>query len=252
MIDRPNPLKKVEPERAEAAQQAQLDKEAINIVERYKRRHDDRIVYSVIQIHRTMSDQEKQRAFLSFLRDDYGSNIENLRILEIGVGYGANLMLFLYWGASPNNLFGIDIVKERCTQARALLPNGCKILNGDALKLGSEVGKFDIVVVSTVLSSIIDREFRKKLADKISLLVNDHGAILLYDFIFNNPNNIDVRKVTVSEAKELFPSFSIKTKRITLAPPIARVVCRISPKLYTFFNLLPFLRTHAVMWMKKR
>ena len=36
-----------------------------------------------------------------------------------------------------------------------------------------------------------------------------------------------------------------------LAPPIARVVSRWHPSLYTLFNTLPLLRTHVLAWLAK-
>jgi hypothetical protein len=40
-------------------------------------------------------------------------------------------------------------------------------------------------------------------------------------------------------------------RRVTLAPPIARSVCRLHPALYTWFNTLPVLRTHLLCWLAK-
>jgi hypothetical protein len=38
---------------------------------------------------------------------------------------------------------------------------------------------------------------------------------------------------------------------VTLAPPLARAVCRGHPALYPAFNALPLLRTHALAWIGK-
>jgi hypothetical protein len=38
---------------------------------------------------------------------------------------------------------------------------------------------------------------------------------------------------------------------VTLAPPLARGVCRWHPSLYTLLNLLPLLRTHVLAWVQK-
>ena len=77
------------------------------------------------------------------------------------------------------------------------------------------------------------------------------GAVLWYDFIYNNPSNPDVRGVPLRRVLELFPEARALSRTITLAPPIARFVCRVHPVLYSLFNLLPFLRTHLVAWLKK-
>jgi hypothetical protein len=39
--------------------------------------------------------------------------------------------------------------------------------------------------------------------------------------------------------------------RVTLAPPLARTVCRVHPALYTALNALPLLRTHLLCWIEK-
>ena len=38
---------------------------------------------------------------------------------------------------------------------------------------------------------------------------------------------------------------------VTLAPPLARAACAISPKLYTLLNTVPWLRTHKLIWLSK-
>jgi hypothetical protein len=75
--------------------------------------------------------------------------------------------------------------------------------------------------------------------------------VLWYDFTVNNPGNPDVRGVPVSRIRELFPHGHLSTRRLTLAPPIARCVCRVHPMLYSWFNTVPLLRTHVLAWIEK-
>jgi hypothetical protein len=51
--------------------------------------------------------------------------------------------------------------------------------------------------------------------------------------------------------KVLFPQGRLTVRRVTLAPPIARAVCRVHPALYHVFNVLPLLRTHVLAWIGK-
>jgi len=51
--------------------------------------------------------------------------------------------------------------------------------------------------------------------------------------------------------RSLFPAARITHRRVTLAPPVARLVCRAHPALYTAFNTLPLLRTHLLCWIAK-
>jgi hypothetical protein len=71
--------------------------------------------------------------------------------------------------------------------------------------------------------------------------------IIIYDFTWNNPANRDVRKVTSSDIRQLFPGATIQSRRLTLAPPIAR---RIPAWVYPFLNV-SLLKTHRLWWFCK-
>jgi hypothetical protein len=43
----------------------------------------------------------------------------------------------------------------------------------------------------------------------------------------------------------------VRSHKLTLAPPLARVVCGWHPALYRLFNSLPLLRTHRLVWLSK-
>jgi hypothetical protein len=77
------------------------------------------------------------------------------------------------------------------------------------------------------------------------------GAVLWYDFTVDNPHNADVRGVPLARVRTLFPQATIVHRRVTLAPPLARAVCRVHPTLYSVFNALPLLRTHLLAWVGK-
>jgi hypothetical protein len=74
---------------------------------------------------------------------------------------------------------------------------------------------------------------------------------LWYDFTVNNPFNPNVRGVPVERIRELFPHGEMRVRRLTLVPPLARVVTRIHPTLYTALNLCTWLRTHVLVWIEK-
>ena len=76
-------------------------------------------------------------------------------------------------------------------------------------------------------------------------------AVLCYVFTFNNPKNSDVRCVPLKRIRELFPLARIDACRVSLAPPIARRVCRIYPSLYAVFNAFPVLCTHLLFRIQK-
>ena len=105
--------------------------------------------------------------------------------------------------------------------------------------------------VSTVFSSLLDDAFRQRLAGAMWRWVKPGGGVLWYDFTVDNPKNSDVRGVPLASVRALFPEAEMQHRRLTLAPPLARAVCRVHPALYTVFNALPSLRTHVLCWLGK-
>jgi hypothetical protein len=108
------------------------------------------------------------------------------------------------------------------------------------------------VYQATVFSSLLDDEFQQRLASTMWRWVRPGGGVLWYDFTVNNPRNPDVRGVPLRRVRSLFPSGSLRVRRLTLAPPLARAVTRLHPSLYSAFNACPWLRTHALVWIQKR
>jgi len=109
----------------------------------------------------------------------------------------------------------------------------------------------DIVLQSTVFSSLLDDGFQQRLAEAMWRWVRPGGAVLWHDFTVNNPRNRDVRGVPLSRVRALFPQAQLDVRRITLAPPLARRVCAWHPALYPVLNALPLLRTHVLVWVGK-
>ena len=77
------------------------------------------------------------------------------------------------------------------------------------------------------------------------------GGVLWYDFVVDNPRNPDVRGVPLARVRQLFPQARVVSRKVTLAPPIARLLCRLHPGLYPLANALPLLRTHVLVWLEK-
>jgi hypothetical protein len=102
-----------------------------------------------------------------------------------------------------------------------------------------------------VFSSILDDNVQASLANVMWQWTKPGGAVLWYDFVYNNPSNPDVRGVPLERVRSLFPEGRISFRRVTLAPPIARRVVALQPLLYTLFNSVPWLRTHIVCLIVK-
>lgn len=105
---------------------------------------------------------------------------------------------------------------------------------------------FELVVASTVFTSILDDEVRRRVADEVTRVLRPGGALLWYDFRVDNPANPNVRGIAEEELKNLLPGFAHHLRTVTLAPPLARRVVPISWAVATLFECLPFLRTHIL------
>lgn len=198
-----------------------------------------------------MARQELERVVINDILNPFLTPIRNKTLLEVGCGHGINLMDFIKLGFLPENLTGNELLDDRVAAAKHILPNKVTIIRGNAIDIKDMDNKFDIVYQSTVFSSILDNDFQVRLANKMWDMVKPGGGVLWYDFIYNNPNNPDVRGVSLKRVKELFPYAKIKFTRTTLAPPISRRVTKIHSSLYSVFNVFPFLRTHILCWISK-
>jgi SAM-dependent methyltransferase len=227
--------------------------EALAVAERYARRGSGSL-YSILRPEVIASTQEWQRQMLSLFASVCGYtdvDLRGLRLVDVGCGYGGHLLDFLRFGFAPQNLYGIELLPDRASGARARLPATLALHEGDASSAALEPESQDIVFQSVVFSSLLDDRFQEELAERMWSWVRPGGGILWYDFVYDNPSNHDVRAVPMRRVRDLFPQGNMTVRRVTLAPPISRRVCSIHPVAYSLFNLFPFLRTHVLCWIQK-
>ena len=226
------------------------EREPEQLAGRYARRGGpDR--YAAIHPDAWQMMQERQRAMLRLFARLGHADLGALRLLEVGCGGGANLLELLRLGFAPEHLCGAELLPERVAHARRMLPAGITLFEGDAMRMPIAPASQDIVFVSTVFSSLLNDAFQQRLATAMWSWVRRGGGVLWYDFTVDNPRNPDVRGVPLRRVRELFPHGELQTKRVTLAPPLARAVTRLHPALYTVFNTIPLLRTHVLAWIAK-
>ena len=229
-----------------------VNPEAVRVAERYARRSaQQNSRYDSLEPAVWHSFQERQRALIGFLSRYAPAPLGSLQVLEIGCGPGGNLLELLRLGFDPAKLTANELLPDRVAAARRNLPDACRIVAGDATTLDFADGTFDIVYQSTVFTSLLDSDFKRTLAERMWRWVKPGGAVLWYDFVYDNPSNPDVRGVPIKEVRTLFPAGDIRVRRVTLAPPISRRVSRIHPFAYHLFNAIPLLRTHVLCWIRK-
>jgi SAM-dependent methyltransferase len=215
------------------------------IAERYARREaGDR--YSLLRPEVWQMWQERQRVLLKLLARRPGQPAE-WRATEVGCGAGGNLLDLLRLGLMPAHLTGVELLPERLAAARAALPEGVTLLAGDASAAPVAPGSQDLVLQSTVFSSILDDALQQRVADAMWRWLKPGGAVVWYDFTVNNPRNPDVRGVPLRRVRALFPQGHFTARRVTLAPPLARAL----PAAYGLLNAVPWLRTHRLVLIEK-
>ncbi len=193
---------------------------------------------------------EREFRMMSLLRDVGLGSLDGKRVLDVGCGRGATLRLLLEYGAQPSNLFGIDLLEDRIERARNLNSQmNLHCVNATQIPFPEE--SFDLVIQFTSFSSILDECIRKAVALEIQRVLVPGGEFLWYDFMFNNPKNSDVRGIKPGEIQRLFPGYKIMGRRITLAPPLGRIVARMSYPLYHLMAQVRLLCTHYVCLLEK-
>ncbi|MBN2042096.1 MAG: class I SAM-dependent methyltransferase [Spirochaetes bacterium] len=222
-----------------------MDDEIKKIENRYEKRKKNSINKSNDLYFNYFFQVERELKYLEILRYFF-QNTNSLSIIEIGAGNGNNLFFFLKNGILSKNIYANELLEDRLKLLRKSF-SCINIFPGNALNLKFK-NKFDIVFQSTVFTSVLDSDFKKKLAEKMWEMKNKNGIILWYDFIYDNPFNKDVKGITKNEIKDLFPMASkVIFYKTTLAPPFGKRI----KKLYNLFNfLLPFLRTHVIAVIK--
>jgi ubiquinone/menaquinone biosynthesis C-methylase UbiE len=221
--------------------------ESARIREVYERREREisEETYSVTNPGALLMQQQRERFAIRALVDAGFFPLSGTRVLDIGCGSGGWLAAFESWGARQSHLAGIDLSPDRVARAAARLPQA-DIRTGTGERLPWVDSSFDIVLQSTVFTSILDREAQISVATEMARVLRPTGAILWYDFFRDNPRNPDVRGVSRGDVERLFPGFDVALRRVTLAPPLTRRLARVSWIGVLALERLRVLNTHYV------
>jgi SAM-dependent methyltransferase len=169
------------------------------------------------------------------------TSLSRVKVLDFGCGEGQFLRLLNHWGARPDCLYGCDVNAQRIATAREMHPS-CSWTVTDGGRLPYESGEFDLVCQSTVFTSILSSEVRSALAEEMRRVTRPGGAILWFDFRYDNPRNQDVKGVGGKEIRRLFPGRQVELASIGLLPPLSRRISAFCPPLASLLELAPPLR----------
>jgi SAM-dependent methyltransferase len=230
------------------------------------RRRDEEIAADFYSLSRAVNlffYHGRVRHALSLLRGAGFFPCSGKRVLEIGCGARGWLPDFEAWGVSRADLAGIELDEHRvqairqllsghCLNAEQQLEGGADIRVGDASQLPWATESFDAVIQSTVFTSILSDELKTNVAREMLRVTRKDGLILWYDFVYNNPTNAMVRGIKLAEVGKLFPGCSLRSRSVTLAPPVARRIVPFSWLIGEFLQALKVLNTHRLIVIKKR
>jgi ubiquinone/menaquinone biosynthesis C-methylase UbiE len=190
--------------------------------------------------------QQVERAMIDALSSCGVSSLKGKHVLEIGCGTGFWARQFIQWGADPQHVVGVDLILERLTEARHRSPTEATFALQSADALAFANATFDIVLQATVMTSILDTRIQENVANEMLRVLRPGGVLLWYDFRYDNPRNRDVRGVSASRIRALFPGRRVRIRSTVLMPPLARAIAPHSGLACDILSLLPPLRSHYV------
>lgn len=169
-------------------------------------------------------------------------------VVEVGCGTGA----VTRWAAEigARTVLGIDVQAPRLRRAHRQNPAiSYAVADGRAIPL--RTGAVDVVVCSTLFSSVLEDRVASAIATEIDRVLAADGVVCWFDFFRGNPTNPDVRGVARADVERLFPGFRADLERVVLAPPIARRCIR-HPRVAALLESIPLLRTHLAGVLVRR
>src|SRR5262245_35067732 len=139
-----------------------------------RRKHD---LYSWFHSGHLFMMQERERQVVCWLRTLGLDCLAATKILEVGCGSGYWLNEFIKWGARPENVFGVDLLADRLGKARRDCPAGVRLECGNAAQLNFASLSFDLVLQSTMFTSILDPNLRHAIAREMIRVAKRGGVI---------------------------------------------------------------------------
>ncbi len=174
-----------------------------------------------------------------------------LRVLDLGCGSESTVPALAFFERHPATFVGMDILVDRVRDGAAGGQHDLYLAaDGTALPFGAAT--FDMVSLSTVLSSILDDGVRRRLAAEALRVLRPGGTVLWFDMRYPNPQNPNLRPVTRPELEGLFPHTVIEATPACLLPPVARRLGAATGRVYPILRAIRPLRSHLVATLTKR
>jgi ubiquinone/menaquinone biosynthesis C-methylase UbiE len=189
-------------------------------------------------------DAELVRLVLRSASSDAASSI-----LDVGCGNGRFAGLLLEQRV-PLKVTGIDLLPDRVRTARERVPEADFVV-GSADEIPFPDSSFDAASAITLFSSVPSLTMESAIAREIDRVLRPGGSLVWYDIRYKNPWNRRVHGVTTRHLEALFPGWSMEVHSITLLPPVARRLGRLTSVGYPALHSLPILRSHLIGTLRK-
>ncbi len=225
--------------------------ESQRIREVYESRSQLADKYSVFDPGHLALMQSRERRVLEILAGEGIRDLAPLKILDVGCGTGQWLTDLLRWGATAKQTVGVDLNPQRLQAARERLSPDLRLSAADGTKLPFADGQFDLVFLATVLSSVLDRGLRQRIARECLRVLSPGGRLVYFDLAMDNQRNPNVVGIKRSELDDHFGEYDCHWHRTTLAPPLGRLIAPRSQSIYNWLEALPFLRSHTIGIVRK-
>ena len=171
-----------------------------------------------------------------------GQALRSGDVLDMGCGSGWWLERMVSRGIQAERLHGVDLLPDRIRGAAERVPQA-ELQTADVRHLPFEDGRFSVVTILLLLSSLADRTAMQAALSEARRVTTPTGVIVIWEPRVSNPLNRTALRVPESLVAAV------------LGPPVARVTLTLLPLLarrlhrqhqYARLAALPSLRTHRL------
>ncbi len=167
-------------------------------------------------------------------------------MLDVGCGNGWWLWRLAAAGAAPERLYGVDLQQRLVQVSRKAIP-GATITAADARALPFEPGRFGLVTLIVVLSSLPDPAARGTAIAEAARVLAPGGTLAIWDLRWPSHNR-HVHAVRRGPALAALAAAGLapESRTLTVAPPLARSLRGLTPRAYPLLAAIPALRSHRL------
>ena len=167
------------------------------------------------------------------------------RVLDLGAGDGRLADAVARSGIPIGRWVGIDLDGAAMAAASKAI-RWAEFFEASADQLPFEGAAFDVVVASTLFSSLPSAELEAAVAAEVRRVLVPGGWLVWYDLRRNNPTNAAVHGLSSEAVRHLFSGWDAALRSATLLPPVARRLGVATRIVYPLLESVPFMRSHLV------